>query len=106
MPMADFDRLYAVNLRGPWPAMVTEADAIRASAGIRVNAIAPGYTVTEMSGARANDSPGLAERLIAATSLGRGAGPAEIAEAAAWLLSDRASYVSGTVLPVDGGMAA
>ncbi|MFF0145030.1 SDR family oxidoreductase [Amycolatopsis sulphurea] len=59
-----------------------------------------------MSGTWASDSPGLAERLIAGTPLGRGADPAEIAEAAAWLLSDRASYVSGTVLPVDGGMAA
>lgn len=36
--------------------------------------------------------------------LGRAADPDEIAQAAAWLLSDRASYVTGTVLRMDGGM--
>lgn len=40
------------------------------------------------------------------TPLGRGAHPREIAEAAAWLLSDLASYVSGAILPVDGGTMA
>lgn len=38
--------------------------------------------------------------------MGRGADPSEIAEAAAWLLSDRASFVTGTVLRVDGGARA
>jgi NAD(P)-dependent dehydrogenase (short-subunit alcohol dehydrogenase family) len=45
-------------------------------------------------------------RLNAMTPLGRGGKPREIAEAAAWLLSDRASYVSGAVLTIDGGMTA
>ncbi|MFF0311247.1 SDR family oxidoreductase [Streptosporangium sp. NPDC004379] len=40
------------------------------------------------------------------TPLRRGADPAEIAEAAAWLLSDRSSFVTGTVLRVDGGARA
>lgn len=49
------------------------------------------------------NSPGIVEQLVAQTPLGRGADPAETAEAAAWLLSDRASYVTGVVLRVDGG---
>ncbi|MEV6636208.1 glucose 1-dehydrogenase [Actinoplanes sp. NPDC051470] len=73
---------------------------------IRVNAIAPGNTRTEMMRAWEQQSPGLQERIVAATPMGRGADPSEIAEAAAWLLSDRASFVTGTVLRVDGGARA
>ena len=47
--------------------------------------------------------PGIVDRIVAGTPLRRGAAPEEIAEAAAWLLSDRASYVTGVVLPVAGG---
>lgn len=74
--------------------------------GIRVNAIAPGNTPTEMISTWEKDSPGLRERLTAHTPLGRPADPREIAEAAAWLLSDRSSFVTGTVLRVDGGARA
>ena len=73
--------------------------------GIRVNAIAPGGTLTEMIRTWEADSPGLLER-ITHTPLGRMAEPDEIAQAAAWLLSDRASFVTGTVLRVDGGARA
>jgi NAD(P)-dependent dehydrogenase (short-subunit alcohol dehydrogenase family) len=52
------------------------------------------------------DSSGLVERLKARTPLRRAADPDEIAQAAAWLLSDRSSYVTGTVLRVDGGARA
>jgi NAD(P)-dependent dehydrogenase (short-subunit alcohol dehydrogenase family) len=74
--------------------------------GIRVNAIAPGHTRTEMIASWQEHSPGLVERLVAATPLRRSAEPAEMAEAAAWLLSDRSSFVNGAVLQVDGGAGA
>ncbi|WP_440581977.1 SDR family NAD(P)-dependent oxidoreductase [Streptomyces flavofungini] len=72
--------------------------------GIRVNAVAPGTTLTEMLRDWDAESPGIIEQLNAQTPLRRAADPEEIAQAAAWLLSDRASYVTGTVLRVDGGM--
>ncbi|HEY6888463.1 MAG TPA: SDR family oxidoreductase, partial [Solirubrobacter sp.] len=77
-----------------------------AADGIRANAIAPGATRTEMIEDWAQHAPGLIERLTASNPMKRMADPAEAAEAAAWLLSDRASYVTGTTLPVDGGLVA
>jgi len=86
---------------------LTESAAITyGPENIRINAIAPGNTRTEMIEAWAANSPGLVERLIANSPLRRQADPAEIAEAAAWLLSDRSSFVTGTVLRVDGGAGA
>jgi NAD(P)-dependent dehydrogenase (short-subunit alcohol dehydrogenase family) len=71
--------------------------------GIRVNAVAPGSTRTEITDEWYAANPGLREEIHRITPQGRTADPAEIAEAAAWLLSDRASYVTGVVMPVDGG---
>jgi NAD(P)-dependent dehydrogenase (short-subunit alcohol dehydrogenase family) len=74
--------------------------------GIRVNAIAPAYTRTPMVQAlleRKAFDPTILERR---TPLGRLALPEEMARAAMFLLSDWASYITGTVLPVDGGWSA
>ncbi|MEU1618326.1 glucose 1-dehydrogenase [Streptomyces sp. NPDC005722] len=106
------------SLRGnpalsPYAAMKRAVNSLTESAaitygpeGIRVNALAPGTTLTEMIRAWDEHSPGTVDRLNERTPLRRAADPDEIAQAAAWLLSDRASYVTGTVLPVDGGLRA
>ena len=85
---------------------LTESAAVTyAKDGIRVNAIAPGLTMTEMVEDWNRHDPGVIDRIVAGTPLGRAAQPEEIAQAAAWLLSDRASFVTGVVLPVTGGTA-
>ncbi|MFE3074368.1 SDR family NAD(P)-dependent oxidoreductase [Streptomyces sp. NPDC059247] len=71
--------------------------------GVRVNALAPGSTRSEITADWYARNPGLEEAVHAVTPQGRTAAPQEVAEAAAWLLSDRSSYVTGTVMPVDGG---
>lgn len=86
---------------------LTETAAIEyGPEGIRVNAVAPGATMTEMMRQWASREPDIVAHLNAQTPLRRTASPDEIAQAAAWLLSDRASYITGVVLPVDGGMRA
>jgi NAD(P)-dependent dehydrogenase (short-subunit alcohol dehydrogenase family) len=69
--------------------------------GIRANAICPGFIETEMSGGK-----GAAERfpaLVRGSALQRGGQPEEVAELASFLASDRATFIAGAVIPIDGG---
>lgn len=69
--------------------------------GIRANAICPGFIETELSG-----GPGAGARfpnLIEASALKRAGQPEEVAELASFLASDRASYITGAVIAIDGG---
>ena len=75
--------------------------------GIRVNCICPGpTTTTRMNEELAAACPDRVEEIHKTVPMGRTAEPREIAEAAVWLCSDKASYVTGAALPVDGGVVA
>jgi len=82
----------------------TKAAAVEYGAkGIRANAICPGFILTEIMGASgARHFPEMLEK----AALKRAGQPAEVAEVAAFLASDRASFVSGAVITVDGGWSA
>ena len=75
------------------------------SQGIRVNAIGPAFIRTPMIAALEND-PGLNAMLVGLHPIGRLGQPEEVAELALWLSSDKASFVTGSYYPVDGGYLA
>src|SRR4051812_17124591 len=72
---------------------------------IRVNAIAPGLVETKFASALVKN-PMIHDQIVSRTPLGRHAQPPELAGAAVYLLSDAASFTTGTVIVVDGGMTA
>ena len=72
--------------------------------GIRINAIAPGGVETDMALRVAEDKKQFVETLKSMQPIGRFAEPEEIANAVVWLLSDKASFVLGHTLLVDGGL--
>ena len=72
-----------------------------AAQGIRVNGVRPGFIYTEMHAS--GGEPGRVDRVKGSLPMQRGGQPQEVAEAIAWLLSDAASYVTGTFIEAAGG---
>jgi len=72
-----------------------------ASRGITANVVAPGFIETDMTASLPAEQQAEYKRTIPA---GRFATPAEVASVVAWLASDDAAYISGAVIPVDGGL--
>ena len=90
---------------------LTKAAAVEfAAQGVRVNAICPSYTKTPMVDDLFENilggDPANVEAALANHPIGRFANPEEIAAACVWLLSDKASFVTGTAMSVDGGYTA
>ena len=86
-------------------AQLTKALAVAWAPAIRVNAIAPGWIETELTKAARAD-PARSDAIIARTPFGRWGKPDDIGGAVVFLCSEAAGFITGTVLPVDGGYAA
>lgn len=71
--------------------------------GIRVNAIAPGFIYSDMTAKALDSDPERKAKVFSRTPMGRMGDPEDIGSAALYLASDGAKYVTGVVLPVDGG---
>jgi NAD(P)-dependent dehydrogenase (short-subunit alcohol dehydrogenase family) len=84
---------------------LTQSLALELGHLVRFNAICPGQVATRMM-ARVTEDPALLAACAARIPAGRLADPAEIGEVIAFLISDRASFVNGAVIPVDGGETA
>ena len=85
---------------------LTRAQAVEwASGNVRVNAVAPTFVETKLT-IRLLREPGIRDGIVARTPMGRLARPAEIAEAVLFLVSDASSFITGTVMTVDGGWTA
>jgi len=77
-----------------------------AKAGIRVNAVCPGFVATPMTEEHTRTNPDLEAWIKRIQPMGRLATPEEVAEAVVWLCSDAASFVTGHPLVLDGGLVA
>ena len=83
---------------------MTRAMAVELSPlGIRVNCIAPGFIATDMSAKALNDDTERMQKVMSRTPMGKLGQPGDVADAALFLISDAAKYITGIVLPVDGG---
>src|SRR4029078_5223169 len=88
-------------IEGMTRAMATEPS----SKGIRINAIAPGFIVTDMTDKALNTDLETKQKAIGRTPMGNMGKPEDIGEAAYFLASDAAKYITGTSIRVDGGNA-
>jgi meso-butanediol dehydrogenase/(S,S)-butanediol dehydrogenase/diacetyl reductase len=105
------------GLRGDWSQFAYNATKAAVNAmvqslaldlgadGVRVNAIAPAFTVSRLTQERLDD-PAFAERLLDRVALDRVAQPEDIARAVLFLAGPDAGYITGAVIPVDGGTSA
>ncbi|MCF7885802.1 MAG: SDR family oxidoreductase [Candidatus Marinimicrobia bacterium] len=83
---------------------MTRAMAVELSPqGIRVNCIAPGFIETPMSSKALDDDPERKNRVLSRTPMGKLGQPQDIGEAAYFLCSDKANFITGEVICVDGG---
>ena len=83
---------------------MTRAMAVELSPlGVRVNCIAPGFMATEMSAKALNNDKERMQKVMSRTPMGKMGQPSDIGNAVVYLSSDEAGYVTGVVLPVDGG---
>jgi NAD(P)-dependent dehydrogenase (short-subunit alcohol dehydrogenase family) len=76
-----------------------------AKEGIRVNAVAPGWIATPLTQALQDDA-GRSQVILDRTPMARWGTPADVAKAVLFLSSDQADFITGAILPVDGGYAA
>lgn len=84
-------------------AQLTKSLAIAYAAdGIRVNAVAPGWIATPLTQAL-QDDPARAQPILQRTPLGRWGQPEDVAQAVAFLCAPAAGFITGVILPVDGG---
>jgi NAD(P)-dependent dehydrogenase (short-subunit alcohol dehydrogenase family) len=83
---------------------MTKAMAVELSPlGIRVNCIAPGFIKTAMSSKALDNDPERKHKVLSRTPMGHLGLPEDVADTALYLSSDAAKYITGTILPVDGG---
>ena len=82
---------------------MAENDDIQPPLGVRVNAIAPGWINSEMMHRAVNSDPERKAKILGRTPMGRFGDPEDIGDAAVYLSSPAASFVTGVILPVDGG---
>jgi len=83
---------------------MTRALAVElSSSGIRVNCIAPGFIETEMSSKALNGDKERMQRVLMRTPAGKLGKPEDVGYAAVYLSSEEANYITGVILPVDGG---
>jgi len=83
---------------------MTRAMAVELSPkGIRINAIAPGFITTPMTAKAFSDDPARLNKAMGRTPMGKLGEPADIGDAALFLVSDAAKFITGVILPVDGG---